>query len=256
MPSKNEVQLKNEELPAYLDEAMKHAGEGISKEADDNLVPLASVLQALSPQVDETNPSYVPGAKAGDIFLKSHESPVMKGSEGVLFQPCYNYRDWVEWRTRDTGGGFVMRYPIDPQRKRECPVGDATQKPDGRFVRPNGNEVLETRYVVGFICIGSQGLQFVIPFTSTGHTVARTWNTAMNHRLMPNGQPWPAYTQVWRLKTRQRKNSKGAWYVLEPAFERMATTAEYARGLKMHDDFETGTKAMEDFESQEDDDEV
>src|SRR5262249_44679698 len=65
-----QAQSEHEQLPTYTEftpEQMakleKAANKGLSKDAADNLVPLVYILQKMSPQVEERDPRYIPGAK-------------------------------------------------------------------------------------------------------------------------------------------------------------------------------------------------
>src|SRR3972149_2403505 len=64
------------------------AGQGISTAPEDNLVPLIYVLQATSPAVKKGDPSRIDGAEAGDFWLRNSSEPIVRGEDGLLFQPC------------------------------------------------------------------------------------------------------------------------------------------------------------------------
>ena len=64
------------------------AGRGVSSSADDNIVPIIYLLQANSPATKKSNPNYVEGAVAGDIWKRnSIHKHLVKGEEGLIFQP-------------------------------------------------------------------------------------------------------------------------------------------------------------------------
>ena len=241
MAKQQELALKEKtEVASLLDAAMdEDAGKGISSQAADNLVSLMYVLQGLSPQIEEANPSYIPGAKAGDIWLRNFDDPIVKGSQGILFQPCARYEDYVEWTPRERGGGFVERHEKLP--------ANAIRQSAIKVTMPNGNELRETRYVAGLVHLSDgRRVPFVIPFSSTGHTVARGWNTAMSQHVDKKGRIMPAFRQLWLLKTRQRSNTKGKWYVLEPVFDGEVTTIDdYNRGKALWQAFDSGQKRPE-----------
>ena len=100
-------------LPAFLNE-VDMTGKGVSNDAADKLIPMARVLQPLSPQVLNGNPALIPGALAGDILVKNAPKPLIKGAAGIMFQSCYFSKDVVEWKPRGQGGGggggFVKRW--------------------------------------------------------------------------------------------------------------------------------------------------
>lgn len=240
-------------LPAALMERMAaDVGKGTSQDQSDNLVPLIYVLQALSPQVNERKPDYIKGAKSGDIWLRNANNPIVPGATGILFQPCYFFKDWVEWKPRDSGGGYIGRHESLPE--------DATQQADPknanrvRFIRPNGNEVIETRYHVGRVILGAgHALPYVIPMTSSGHTVSRQWMFMMNN-VQIGGKPAPSFGTLWRLKTKERSNASGTWFtwdispaeavpgisVVTPQGVFVASMDDYERGQRLFNSFEAG----------------
>src|SRR5438477_259916 len=73
------------------------AAGSLSKDQADNLVPLIYLLQPLSPQVMRGDPARIDGAEPGDIWLRNSERPIIKSEKGMLFQPCFFYKDIVEW---------------------------------------------------------------------------------------------------------------------------------------------------------------
>jgi hypothetical protein len=229
----------------------KHADAGLSKSAADNLVPLVYVLQKLSPQVDKSNPQRLANAEPGDIWLRNAATPIIKGEEGMLFQPCHFEISWIEWVPRDRGAGFVARHPADPEKPEKCPVADAVLQRDHqnpnrvKYVRPNNNEVVETRNHVGFVLNNGAALPFVIPLQSTGHTISRQWMFDMNSRLLPNGRSYPTWAHVYRLRTKGRTNAMGNWFILDPVWERWADDAQFHRGTALHEAFVAGTQTAE-----------
>lgn len=220
------------------------AGKGVSTRQEDNLVPLVYVLQPLSPQVDKRGPEYIQGAEPGDLWLRNSSTPIIKGDEGLLFQPCFFTIDWVEWVPRTKGGGYIARYP-------DCPT-DVVKTPDQqnpnkiRLMRPNGNEMIETRYHIGFVYLPGQPPQpYVIPFSSTGHTVSRQWMFMMNGKQNA-GQPAASFACFYRLKTKQRTKAAGTWFTIDPIDAGwVQTEIDYDRGSKLYDQFAAGEKVVE-----------
>lgn len=109
--------------PAHLKNKIKQdAGKGISGSADDSLVPLIVVLQAQSPQAIKQKPEFIRGAEAGVIWMKNAPHPIIKGEEGILFQPCHFYKNVGEWipRNKDgSGGGYVGVHDTMPSDAKE-----------------------------------------------------------------------------------------------------------------------------------------
>jgi len=228
--------------PAELADRIKRdKGKGVSSDQSDNLVPLIYVLQPLSPQVNRRNAGYVEGAEPGAFWLRNALNPIVPGEQGLVVQSCYFNKDWVEWRPRDSGGGFVARHTGG--KDEVCPVRDAVLQETQRgmqYVRPNGNEVILTRNHVLRVFTPDGALPYILPFTSTGHATSRAWMQLMNS---VGGQI--SWLGVYRLVTRERTNPKGTWFGVEAKFERWATTEEYDAGLALHEAFASGAKQAE-----------
>jgi hypothetical protein len=228
------------------------SGRGLSKSQSDNMIPLIYVLQAQSPQVLKKNPSYIPGAEAGDIWLRNAADPIVKGDEGMLFQPCAFYKEWVEWVPRDDGGGFVGRFPCRTvEDESRPPVNDAKEQVDEenpqavKWVRKNGNELVFTRYHIGFVIRGNLPLPFVIPLTSTGHTFSKQWMFLMNSQQLPNGRIPDSYASAYRLKVVPKSNKKGDWFAYDVQWEGWLNEAQIAKGAILAAAFESGEKEIE-----------
>jgi hypothetical protein len=198
-------------------------GAGVSNDAADKLIPMARVLQPLSPQVLQNNPDQIQGALAGDILVRNAPKPLIKGQQGFLFQSCYFYKDVVEWRPRLQGGGggqgFVTRHKQDEASK----VPGAVERPDPRdqtkkiwVNETTGNWLVETRYHVGYIIDPEAGpMPCYIPFSSTGHSVSKGWMFSMSLKQV-NGKPADSFAVYYMLKTRQRTRNNQTWFVFDP----------------------------------------
>jgi hypothetical protein len=236
-----------ETLPPAL-AAKMGSGRGTSTAQEDNLVPLIYVLQTNSPQVNKRDDRYVDGAEPGDIWLRNYG--IVKGEAGLLFQPCYFEKDFVEWILRSSGGGFVGRHKEMPA---EAKKAKDPQNPERAiFILPNGNEIKETRNHAGFVISedGRQPLPYLIPLTSSGHTVSREWMGLMNRQVIPGTSTKPdSWSVYYRLRTKPRHNAKGDWFVLiaENAGPNGApmwvkTEEDLDRGAAFFQAFATGAK--------------
>ncbi len=169
-------------------------------------------LQALSPQVNKKNlAEYVRGAEPGDIWLKDVTPEIIKGEEGFRFQPCAFWKDVVEWRKREDGGGYVGRHDTIP--------GDADEEFDeksGRTVYTrNGNDLIETR----------------------------SWMTKMNAKRLKSGKVQPTWLSIYLLRTKDKSNQSGTWstWDINDAGE-ITTEEEFERGLALSEAFGSGSK--------------
>ena len=225
--------------PSLLEKARRDAGRGLSQRQEDNLLPMIIVLQAQSPACDPDHQSHVPGAERGAFWLRNSPVPIVKGKEGILFVPAAMELAWVEWRPRTAGGGYIAKHKEPPEDTIKVP--DPKNPEKMRWVRKgNGHEMIETRYRYGLVVLEELGmLPFVIPFTSTGHTVCRSWETTMNSLIIPGTtQRYPSFAGCYRLRTKQRTNASGTWHQIDVALERAATDQEYDRGEALCEAFE------------------
>lgn len=262
----------NSGVPDYLEDmSAGDSGRGVSTEASDNIVPMVYILQKGSPQVNEQDPQYIPGAKAGSIWLRNSAVELVAGAEGILFQPCHFDKAWPEWVPRDRGGGFVARHgnraatardavrfksmglASPPEVGEDVPdVEDAAYRIDPKnkmksWFRPNGNELKLTRNHAGHVVLSDRDvLPYVIPLTGSGHGVSRNWMFAMMSKRRKDGRILPAWSCLYRLTTRWRKNQAGDWWQFDVADAGYVDVAGYKRGKELCDAFESGAKVAED----------
>ncbi len=219
---------------------MEDAGKGVSFAQDDNIVPIIYLLQANSPATKKSNPSYVDGALPGDIWKRnSIHKPLVKGEEGMLFQHCYFQKMWIEWRPNRGGlAGVHNDKPADAKQVEIMNDG----KPKLVWVRDNGNHVVETRQHIGF----AEGETFVIPFSSTGHTVSRTWMQMMGQQYIPGTTKIaPAWAKVYRLTSVEKTKGTDSWFVLKAedlGDKGWVSKDQYMKGKLLHDAFAKGEK--------------
>lgn len=245
------TQPTGDNVPAFLaDQVKTDAGKGVSQASDDNIVPLIYILQSNSPQVNRRGPDYIEGAKDGDLWLRNSGIPPIDGDKGLLFQPCYFYREFVVWAPRKTGRGIQGRFAEMPSDAVEMEIKDDDDptKTKKAWVLPNGDLVVDTRYHVGFALIEDQQsgaltgqvMPFVIPFKSSGHTASRTWMTLMNSKVIGSDIA-PSWACRYRVKTRSRTNNDGTWNAISVEDAGwVQTKEEYDRGARLHTQMASG----------------
>ena len=201
--------------PDFEKMARSDAGKGVSTDAKDNIVPSISVLQPLSPEVMD-GPDRVEGAQAGDFLLS--DGRLIKGREGFLFQPCGKKEWFFEFIPRENGGGFVNRYPVD-YHGQEIILPDGAESYPGKamkyFFPENGNSCTHYRFVAGILWDNGVGLEYVIPFFSTGHTAAKNWNMKWTRKRFEDNSIMAVFSHVYHLTTVRRTNKFGTWYSIE-----------------------------------------
>ncbi len=242
-------------LPAFLQAQVKEdAGKGVSQAADDNIIPLVYILQTNSPQCNRRGPDYIEGAKDGDLWLRNSGVPPIDGDTGMLFQPCFFSKEWVIWSPRKTGLGIIDRFDERPLEAVEKEVADDEDptKTRKKWIMPDGNEAIETRYHAGLVIVeGPDGkptgavMPFVIPFKSTGHTSSRQWMFLMNSKIVGDG-PAPSWACLYRVKTKSRSNPSGTWNAITIEDAGWVQTQEaYDRGSRLNAQMASGERTVE-----------
>ena len=243
-PKKNEMTTTNNEphLPtAILDRMAKDAGKGTSTAQEDNIIPLIYILQAQSPQVNKRSPEYIEGAEAGSIWVRNSPHPIVKGEEGILVQPCHFFKNWVEWRPRDSGGGYVSQHDDRPPEAQQS--ADPKNPNKVRWTLPSsGNDLVETRYHVVYVITPTGPAPYVIPMASSGHTVSRNWMFMMNQKQIA-GIRAPSWAGLYRLRTKERSNAAGTWFTWDVSDAGwIANEQEYNRGDELNRTVSSGER--------------
>ena len=195
-------------VPSFLQKYGDDRGKGYSHDAEDSIVPLVILLSDPKCQeLDRNNAKYVPGAEVGDIILKGAIHPLIKGNQGIVVQPCYFEKNWVEWIPRSKGAGFVTRHDYNKKPKDAREIPDPMNANRTKWVRDNGNELVETRY--HYVLCGGQ--PYVVPFKSTGHTVSKEWTNLI--RVLSDGNQIPAFSREYRITTKLKRRMEQSWYM-------------------------------------------
>lgn len=230
--------------PSFLSDAVaEDAGRGVSRDAEDNIIPLVYILQAQSPQCNKRGPDYVEGAEAGDLWLRSSGLAPITGEQGFLFQPVFFSKDWVEWKPKR--GGYADRHAERPAAAEEKMVKTDDGDEVKRWVMPNGNILTETRYHVGIVRLDDgREFPYIIPMAGSNHTPSRGWMFLMNSKKIGN-KIAPSFAAQYRVKTKAASNDQGDWYKFEIEDAGWVDLAVYEAGRDLHFAFASGAKVAE-----------
>lgn len=217
--AKEAVVRKEAGVPAHLAN-VNMQGAGVSTDQSDLLIPMIRILQALSPEVEKKGAAYIEGAQPGMALMKNAPQPLIDMDKGILFQPVYSNKAVVEWVPRNSGGGggggFVATHPEMPKSAK---LVDDPNNPKKKITinSETGNLLVETRYHGGYI-IDESGknppMPAVIPFSSTGHTVAKGWNFLMAQKAI-GGKRADAWAVYYRIKTKLKTRGSQNWYIFD-----------------------------------------
>ncbi len=182
------------------------AGAGFEgTKSSDLSIPFISVLQAISPAVEDQDPA---GAAAG-MLMNTVTKELYASEKGFVFIPCHKTQAHVEWKPRKDGGGFVASHESNSQIVTEA-IARNGGKRNGLSTEA-GNDLDETHYVFGLILdeAGKETEGFaVLSFTSSKIKVQRDWFTSM---YTVKGKP-PMFAFRSKIKTVKQKNDQGTFY--------------------------------------------
>jgi hypothetical protein len=243
----NEVAVKEVNLPSI---AMYEEDAGLSSgiRTQDMAMPFLQILQPLSPQCDRSDPKYIPGAEAG-MLVNTVTHDLFKGeTDGVLVVPIFQRTTYIEWKTRESGGGFVRDHG---EGDGEGALATSQKDDKGRDILPNGNQLVKTMTFVAALT-DEDGLTFdpiVINFTSTQLKKARNWNTLISRLTRPDDPSKPLghiiFAGKYRFKTVREQNDKGKWHGFHIESAGYAGASVYARAKELHLSLTKGTTKVD-----------
>jgi hypothetical protein len=202
-------------VASFAAEIEADAGKGFENVGmKDKVVPFIQIAQGLSPQIDESDASYIPGLKVGDIF-NSANNRIYSGKTGIKFVPCAYKLKYNEWVPREKGGGFVG------ERGPEVESEWIEEERDGRFGRwlRNGNTIVVTGVWYGLLLEDdSDPFPAVISYTSTQLKKSKKLMSLLDDRRVSipgvnGGKAFkPAmFATILHLTTVAESNEKGKW---------------------------------------------
>lgn len=189
----------------------KFGGAGFEEmTAKDVAIPFTAIIQSLSPQRKNGHAKFIKGCEEGDIF-NTVSGEIVKNDVGIRVVPCYYQKKWVEWKTRESGGGFVQ------QHDKEDILNQTKKNPDNnRDMLPNGNIIVTTAYHYVIIVHKDGHLErSVIGMTSTNLKKSRKWNSIMQGLSIPTSTgrvKAPMFSHIYPLSTVMESKGNMSWY--------------------------------------------
>jgi hypothetical protein len=216
MENKNVV-TKKEEGKELVDMSMfsgvDSGFEGTS--ADTFKTPFLKVLQALSPELKKSDPSYVPEAQAG-MFFNTATQLCHEKIEVIVLKIEHSILAWRPMR-----GGFVGRFS-KAQESELVAKQVGVEKWDS-----DDNELMDS---IEFFCLNAADPSeiFILPLSKASIKHGKAFATRLR-MLKANGKPVNvSWAGVWELSVVEEKNDKGSWYTVgsSPTFKRFITKEE------------------------------
>lgn len=240
-------QIVKAQEQALMDSMLADSGAGMeTADKESFAIPFLTVLQKISPQVDEADAEYVEGAKGG-MLINTVTKALYDGKEGIIFLPCAYQRRFLRWGSRGTsGGGFKGEVlPEEVARLRE--EGDVVER-DGRLYFPledgqvdekRCDHLTDTRNHFGIIVDGDNTSQALLSLTSTQIKKSKQLMSLLNAVKVPGPRGLvtpPTWVNQMRLTTVLESNDKGSWYGLKFTPEGFVADPElYAMAKAFHD---------------------
>lgn len=223
-------------LPSHFDaKGLAHfAGQGMeTANAEDFAIPFLYVLQKMSPQVDEDHEKHIAGAKPG-MFLNTVTGQLFDGATGIRLIPVHFEKNYVEWVTRDAGGGFVATSSTraDAQAKK------ATDRE---------TEIIDTanHYCLAEVRDG-EWEPVIVSCTSTKLRASREWMSAMSRVTISDGNNKfvaPTFSKIWRLRTVSQKKDQYTYYNFKAELEDgWVSQEQFDNAVKFRDQVTAGIR--------------
>lgn len=227
MAKKNEiakVAAPDGDVPDYI---KKGARGNESVGTDDLIIPRLTVLQTISPEVDEDDPKHVAGAKAG-MFVNSLTKELYPSPLKIV--PIFYQKEWVVFAKRTAGGGFKGSFP-SPAEAQE-------------FIRGSENanqlEAIETANHFCFILKDNGKTEEVVfSMTSTKLKASRTLNSLIRMRAADR------WAGVYIVTTTKESNDKGTFHNISIANAGWAPKDVYVKGEETYKGIIAGSKAID-----------
>lgn len=180
----------------------KYSGKGFEgTTAADLTTPFIKQLQGLSPEITDGRD----GAKLG-MFVNTASGELIPSEPGITCVPVAKVHHYVEWRPRESGGGFVGTHSINSDVVNKAIALNGGNK-FGKLKTPSfdkdgkdaGWNELHESHDVFLMLLNEAGTKptgeyAIMAFTSTKIKECRQWWTKMYTLKMPedaNGEPAP-----------------------------------------------------------------
>jgi hypothetical protein len=177
--------------------------------------PFLKILQALSPEIDEGNSKYIPGAKIG-MFCNSATQQLYNKIEVVILKVEHSLIVWKPKR-----GGFAGRY----NKSKEDEI--VSKRQGVKKWDTEGNEVDDT---IELFCMNIKDPLdlFILSLSRTSFKHGRTFATRLRN-LKANGKRIDAsWAGIWEISLVKESNEEGSWFTIgsTPKFQRFISKEE------------------------------
>ncbi len=194
------------------------AGGGMEgTDAESFAIPFLSVLQKMSPQVDEDDGAFVKGAKQS-MFINSVTEELSDGKKGVEFIPCAYQRRFIRWGAKKQGGGF--KGEMTPEQVEAMREAGEIKDVGGKLLVPTEQGVLDvdisdmvkdTRNHFGLVKGKAGWSQVLMSLSSTQIKKSRGLMSMLRQIKVGDLTP-PTYYNIIHISTVPESNDQGSWH--------------------------------------------
>lgn len=199
-----ELTTKSESAVVVAEENYEEDGAAGFEAADQNDYSLAflGILQTLSKAVED-------GTYPKGHIMNSATGKAIDGELGFFFVPSFRQRLYVEWISRDKGGGRVADY--QPEHEVVLKAIEDADDPFDLYV--NENHLIETYYMYGIVITDEGYYEACIPFKSSHIKKYKGWMTELRalkfEKRDGTKTQFPLFAHKFHLRTIGQEHAGG-----------------------------------------------
>tara|TARA_R100001230_G_C5683394_1_gene191230 strand:+ start:1774 stop:2556 length:783 start_codon:yes stop_codon:yes gene_type:complete len=189
----------------------EHQGEGLDYETSELQIPFIRLIQAMSPQIKKSDPSFIVDASQGDIF-NTVTGQFWDGEEGITVVPCYQETKYLKFKPRETGGGFLG------ELSKSDPDIAKAERTGAKEILPDGNELVKSdqHYCLILDDSGLPGFG-IVDMKSSSLRVSKLWKTLIKMLTIQHPKTGeiispPLFGTQWKLSAFEDSNDQGTWF--------------------------------------------
>ena len=224
MNEKTKVTKAKDNLPTLdMNSFEEDSASGLENvSAEDLAIPFLRIAQALSPQVNERESSYIDGCKQGDIF-NTVDNTFYKGDAGVKIVPVAYKKSYLEW--------LPDRKGLTAVHETSAILSEATKNDRGQDILNNGNILQATANHYVLVLDETGGFkQAILAFAGSQLKKSRKWNSMMSALKMTSSKGAmftpPTFSHKYVLKSVVEQNDQGSWFGWDVAIDGQLSAEE------------------------------
>lgn len=225
------------ERPSWMGEGTRGSEEVTIQ---DVTIPRLQMVQSLSPQRKKNEAEFIEGAEEGMLFNTVTNALY---PEWVLFVPVYFRMEWVVWKHRDAGGGFIGAFPSQEEAVAAVAAhplaGQETEKGDPVL------EVLDTAQHFGLLLDPNspaedpRATEIVISMSRSQLKPSRQFNSQIR---IASGDRWERYYRLSAVLVNGPRGDYYNWKVEQLGF---VSEQVYAQAESLYKSVKAGERDVE-----------